>query len=125
VADDQHLWKKSPEKITFYHRAPDKSPWQGFESYVCHHDVTKRFMKTKRLLNATLEEIGSALSELRIKKGFDTVTNFAATFDLPPNQYWKIENGKSNITIKTLLRLLEIHRITLEEFFCTLRDSRS
>jgi transcriptional regulator with XRE-family HTH domain len=81
-------------------------------------------MKKKMSLEVTLEEIGTGLSILRMSKGFDTVSNFAIAFDLPPNQYWKIENGKANITIKTLLRLLEIHNVTVEEFFCHLKAAR-
>ena len=81
-------------------------------------------MKKNRSLGVTLEEIGEGLSLLRMSKGYDTITNFAITFDLPPNQYWKIENGKANITIKTLIKLLEIHQITLEDFFCHIKDLR-
>ncbi|RAW00908.1 helix-turn-helix domain-containing protein [Pseudochryseolinea flava] len=78
-------------------------------------------MKSRKILAATLEEIGEELSHLRMKKGYDTVLNFALEHKLPPNQYWKIENGKANITIKTLLKLLSIHRVSLEEFFCSFK----
>jgi transcriptional regulator with XRE-family HTH domain len=81
-------------------------------------------MKSKRSLTVTLEEIGEELSHLRIKKGYDTVLNFALEHDLPPNQYWKIENGKANITIKTLLKLLAIHRVSVEDFFCSLKSTK-
>jgi transcriptional regulator with XRE-family HTH domain len=81
-------------------------------------------MKSKRSLTVTLGEIGEELSQLRMKKGYDTVLNFAIEHDLPPNQYWKIENGKANITIKTLLKLLAIHRVSVEDFFCSLKDPK-
>jgi transcriptional regulator with XRE-family HTH domain len=81
-------------------------------------------MKRKKSLDTILIEIGEGLTHLREKKGFDTLTNFAIRYDLPPNQYWKIENGKANMTIKTLLKLLAIHGITVEEFFCFLREYR-
>lgn len=31
--------------------------------------------------------------------------------------YWQIEKGKSNITIRTLLKILDIHEISIERFF--------
>lgn len=81
-------------------------------------------MKRKKTLESILTEIGQGLTELREKKGYETLTNFALKYDLPPNQYWKIENGKANMTIKTLLKLLTIHNVSVEEFFCFLRDQR-
>jgi transcriptional regulator with XRE-family HTH domain len=81
-------------------------------------------MKRKKNLDTILTEIGDGLTHLREKKGYDTLTNFAMRYDLPPNQYWKIENGKANMTIKTLMKLLSIHGISVEEFFCFLREHR-
>ena len=81
-------------------------------------------MKSKKSLTGTLAGIGEELSQLRMKKGYNTVLNFAIEHKLPPNQYWKIENGKANITIKTLLRLLAIHRVSLEDFFCSLKSAK-
>jgi hypothetical protein len=39
---------------------------------------------------------------------------------LPEIQYWRIENGKTNLTLKSLTKLLSIHKLTLEDFFCEL-----
>jgi len=69
-----------------------------------------------------LEEIGNTLSSLRVKKGYDTVKSFAQTYKLPPIQYWRIEKGKANITLRSLQRLVAIHGLGLEDFFCMLKD---
>ena len=78
-------------------------------------------MKTKSL-NTILNRIGSGLGTLREKKGYDNIKDFAIDHDLPMIQYWRIERGKANITIKTLLKLLAIHQVTIEDFFCFLNQ---
>lgn len=76
-------------------------------------------MKAKTL-DSKLKQIGAGLSELRKKKGYDTIRDFAKAYKLPEIQYWRIENGKTNLTLKSLTKLLNIHKITLEDFFCKL-----
>ena len=71
-------------------------------------------------LDLKLKQIGTGLSELRKKKGYDTIRDFAKAYKLPEIQYWRIENGKTNQTLKSLIKLLKIHRLTLEDFFCNL-----
>jgi transcriptional regulator with XRE-family HTH domain len=74
-------------------------------------------MKTKSL-TPVLEQIGTKLRILREKKGYDSIKDFAMDHDLPMIQYWRIEKGKANLTLKSLNRLLAIHRVSMEEFFC-------
>ena len=74
-------------------------------------------MKAK-LLGTVLKRIGVALKALREKKGFHTIKDFSTKYKLPLVQYWRIEKGKANMTIKTLTQLLAIHRLTIEDFFC-------
>jgi transcriptional regulator with XRE-family HTH domain len=81
-------------------------------------------MSTKTL-NAILKRIGDALRSLRIKKGYETIKEFSYQYDLPMIQYWRIENGKANITIKTLVRLLSIHRVGIEDFFSSLKETKT
>lgn len=76
-------------------------------------------MKQKSL-EVKLKQIGIGLSELRRRKGYETIRDFAKAYKLPEIQYWRIENGKTNLTLKSLTRLLQIHRLTLEDFFCKL-----
>ena len=64
-----------------------------------------------------LEEIGERLRELRKDKGYSSAESFAYNHDLPRVHYWRMEKGKVNITLKSLLRILSIHGVTVEEFF--------
>lgn len=85
-------------------------------------------MKTKKLpvtrssgdrsFNNLLTSVGGRLAELRRKKGFNTIKNFTEHYDLPEIQYWRIEKGKANITLKSLSRILSIHKMKVYEFFC-------
>lgn len=60
--------------------------------------------------------IANKLKELRIKKGYTSHETFAFENNLNRVQYWRIEKG-SNITLKTLIAILDIHNITLSDFF--------
>lgn len=68
-------------------------------------------------LTKTLARIGAKLTYLRKKKGYSSHEDFAYDFELPRVQYWRIEKGRANITIKSLCRLLAIHELSVEEFF--------
>ena len=71
----------------------------------------------EKTVQKTLEEIGQRLRELRKKKGYTSAESFAYDYDLPRVHYWRIERGKVNITIKSLHKLLSIHKISIEDFF--------
>jgi transcriptional regulator with XRE-family HTH domain len=64
-----------------------------------------------------LKKIGSELRELRIQKGYSSYETFAFDNDLPRMQYWRIEKGETNITIKSLIKILKIHNTSLSNFF--------
>lgn len=81
-------------------------------------------MKSDKAFKNMLADIGSNLAELRIKKGYTTIKAFAERYDLPEIQYWRIEKGKANITLKSLSRILHIHRLTLHGFFCLIQDEK-
>lgn len=78
----------------------------------------------EKLLSNVLTRIGVALSNLRIKKGYTSIKDFANDYELPLIQYWKIEKGKTNLTIRSLMKLLVIHRISIHDFFCLLDEYR-
>jgi len=61
-------------------------------------------------------KIANKIKKLRIQKGYSSHENFAWDNDISRVQYWRIEKG-SNITLKTLLSILDIHKISLSEFF--------
>lgn len=65
---------------------------------------------------ARLKKIAEKLKELRKNKGYKSAEIFAYDNNLSRVSYWRIENG-FNITMKTLIKLLDIHRISLSEFF--------
>jgi hypothetical protein len=61
-------------------------------------------------------KIAIKVKELRIKAGFSSHESFAWDNNINRVQYWRIEKG-SNITLKTLLSVLDIHKISLSDFF--------
>ncbi|MGC1243318.1 MAG: helix-turn-helix transcriptional regulator [Chryseosolibacter sp.] len=81
-------------------------------------------MKTDKAFKNLLIKTGTRLAQLRIKKGYPTIKAFANRYDLPEIQYWRIEKGKANITLKSLTRILNIHNIPLQDFFCLLDDEK-
>lgn len=71
---------------------------------------------TKEEVDPRIMEIACKLKKLRIQKGYSSHESFAWDNGLNRVQYWRIEKG-ANITIKTLLTILDIHKISLQEFF--------
>jgi transcriptional regulator with XRE-family HTH domain len=80
-------------------------------------------VKNEATLKKQLAKIGEKLAELRKKKGYTSHETFAYDFELSRVQYWRIEKGKTNITLKSLCNLLEIHGLDLKEFFSSLPKS--
>jgi transcriptional regulator with XRE-family HTH domain len=72
----------------------------------------------KKKLNSdeVLKKIGERLKQLRIEKGYSSYEQFAWDNELNRVQYWRMESG-ANVTIKSILKVIEIHNLTLEEFF--------
>ena len=64
-----------------------------------------------------LEKIGKKLEVLRVRSGYKSYEDFAIKNDLSRMQYWRIEKGKTNITLRSLIVILNIHNISLEDFF--------
>ena len=83
------------------------------------------FVKEEEVLSNLLKRVGLKLAELRKQKGYTSHEDFALDHDIPRVQYWRIEKGQTNITMKSLIRLLTIHKLTVEEFFSGLyRESK-
>jgi transcriptional regulator with XRE-family HTH domain len=74
------------------------------------------------LFNGLLITIGNRLTDLRKQKGYGSHEAFAFDYDLPRVQYWRLEKGKSNFTLRTLTKVLEIHNVSLDEFFSSLNQ---
>ena len=81
-------------------------------------EVIRSKTTKSRSLKAILEQIGSRLKDLREKKGYNSIKEFALDHDLPMIQYWRIEKGRANLTLKSLHKLLAIHSVSMEQFFC-------
>jgi len=64
----------------------------------------------------TYEKIGARLKALRLKKGFTSADKFAFTHEIDRSQYGKYERGR-DMQMSTLLRLLAIHNMSIEDFF--------
>ncbi len=60
--------------------------------------------------------IGNRIKELRKAKGYSSAEIFAYDNDLSRVSYWRMEHGY-NLTIQSLLKIIDIHHITLAEFF--------
>jgi hypothetical protein len=71
---------------------------------------------------STLEMIGKKLTELRLQKGFKNQLDFTSQYDLPHIQYWRMERGAANLTLKSLHRVLSIHGLTIEELFLNIHS---
>jgi transcriptional regulator with XRE-family HTH domain len=65
----------------------------------------------------SLSDIGDKLRILRLRNGYKSYETFAFENNLSRMHYWRIEKGKTNLTVKTLVKILEIHHVTIEEFF--------
>lgn len=61
-------------------------------------------------------KIANKLKQLRLNKGFTSHEQFAWEYNINRVQYWRIEKG-SNITLTSLLKILDIHKISLSDFF--------
>lgn len=82
-------------------------------------------MKTDKDFKNLLTDIGQNLAILRVKKGYATIKAFAERYDLPEIQYWRMEKGKANATLRSLSKILRIHRITVHDFFCMMQDQKA
>jgi transcriptional regulator with XRE-family HTH domain len=67
-------------------------------------------------IDVIILQIAEKIKTLRKEKGFKSYETFAFEYDINRVQYWRIEKG-NNITLKTLIKVLAIHNLTLNEFF--------
>ena len=63
--------------------------------------------------------VAARLKQLRIEKGYSSYETFALDHGLDRKQYWRIESG-SNITLKSLIKILALHNKELSDFFSDL-----
>ena len=63
-----------------------------------------------------INKVAKKIRQLRIDSKYISYENFTFDNDINRVQYWRVESGK-NITMKTFFKILQIHKITPEEFF--------
>jgi hypothetical protein len=61
-------------------------------------------------------QFGERLKELRKAKGYSNYEQFAYAFNINRVQYGRYEKG-NNISLKTLVKILNCHGMSLSEFF--------
>jgi len=64
----------------------------------------------------TILLIAEKIKILRKEKGYSSYETFAFDYNINRVQYHRIEKGQ-NITLKTLINVLKIHNLTIQEFF--------
>lgn len=73
-------------------------------------------MKEELPVDPRIKKIGEKLKKLRQERGYTSYETFAFDNNLPRVGYGNHEKG-SNITIGSLLRILDIHKVPLKDFF--------
>jgi len=69
-----------------------------------------------QFIDKRIGEIGNKIRKLRIEAGYSSSETFAYQHDLSRVHYWRIEKG-TNLTLESLIKILDIHKISLKEFF--------
>lgn len=72
--------------------------------------------KENNIEDQRLFAIGKLIRQLRIEMGYSSAEIFAYEHNLNRVSYWRMEKGH-NITMKSLLKVLDIHQISLSDFF--------
>jgi len=67
-----------------------------------------------------LEQVGQKLRQMRLEKGYSSHETFAFDHNISRVYYWKLEKGKTNFTIRTLQTILDIHGVSVKDFFAGL-----
>lgn len=70
----------------------------------------------KDLPDPRIKAVGQKLKTLRKEKGYSSYENFAWDNEINRVQYHRLEKGE-NFTMKSLIKILDIHKISLKEFF--------
>jgi hypothetical protein len=76
-------------------------------------------MDGKEELDSRLLAVAAKIKKLRIAKGYSSYENFAFDHGLSRVSYGRHEKG-TNITMGSLLRILDIHQVSLKDFFSDL-----
>jgi transcriptional regulator with XRE-family HTH domain len=78
--------------------------------------MAKKKTEKSNKLDPRIMKISEKLEKMRIDKGYTSYENFAIEYGISRMQYWRMEKG-TNFTLESLLKILDAHDTTLEEFF--------
>lgn len=67
--------------------------------------------------NKEKKRIGIRIKQIRKERGYSSHETFANENGIDRAQYGKYEAGSSNITLATLIKILNVLKITLYDFF--------
>jgi len=81
----------------------------------------RNMKKENNITDPRLLAIGKQIKQLRIEKGYSSAEIFAYEHNLNRISYWRMEKG-TNITINSLLKVLDIHKISMNKFFSSILD---
>lgn len=79
--------------------------------------------KEKEVIDKRMIAIGNKFRQMRKDAGYSSYDNIAWDLGLSRNQISRIERGK-NITLETLLFMLDAHGVSLAEFFAEFEEKR-
>lgn len=74
------------------------------------------YMAKSSKTDKRIKAIAAEIKRLRVESGASSYENFANEHELPRVQYWRMEKGV-NFRIDSLFKILDVHGITLSEFF--------
>ena len=67
-------------------------------------------------IDSRLTSIGQKIKKLRLEMGYSSAEIFAYEHGLNRVSYWRMEKG-NNITLSSLMKIIDIHKISLRDFF--------
>ena len=70
----------------------------------------------KEAVDDRILKMAQKIKKLRIDNGYSSYEKFAWENDINRVQYWRMEKG-ANITLTSLLKVLDVHKISLRDFF--------
>jgi hypothetical protein len=78
---------------------------------------TKKKLTVAQSPEETLKKIGSKLVKLRKDSGYKNSDDFAYDHEINRSQYGKYEAGAMDMRVSSLLKTVNAHGLTLEQFF--------
>lgn len=73
-------------------------------------------MEEDILYQQLTNRVANIFKDLRKQSGFSSYETFAFDNEFPRAQYWRVENGRSNLTLRTIAKLLALHNRSIDEF---------